>query len=151
MNRKCSLLLFALPLMAFTACSPESAPLPLATPEAPALAAPAEVTPVAPEAAPEVEASTEAVRCGAFTPARALSDEERAFFAGAVAGTPAEGLTPEAVATQVVAGMNYDFTCRDGQGRRCNVRIFAPLLCAGDKLEVADPVWEPAGEAVPSE
>lgn len=69
--------------------------------------------------------------CGGFTPMRQVSAEEAALFQQATRGTAAEGLVPEAVATQVVAGTNYRFRARQADGARFEVRIFEPLPCHG--------------------
>lgn len=79
------------------------------------------------EAAPEEERPV-----GAFSDFLAPEPEQRDVFAKATKGTEAESLRPEAVATQVVVGTNYDFRCVSSDGHRTfGVRIFRPLPHTG--------------------
>lgn len=74
----------------------------------------------------------EAHPVGAFSDFLAPEPEQRDVFAKATKGTEAESLRPEAVATQVVSGTNYDFRCVSPDGRRTfSVRIFRPLPHTG--------------------
>lgn len=68
--------------------------------------------------------------CGGYTDYRALSDEDVALFADVYDAEPV--LTPYAVATQVVAGTNYRFLCRDAAKEEYVVTIFVPLPCYAD-------------------
>lgn len=65
--------------------------------------------------------------CGGYTDYRTLSDEDAALFAEVYDAEPA--LIPYAVATQVVAGTNYRFLCRDSANQEYIVTIFVPLAC----------------------
>lgn len=68
---------------------------------------------------------------GAFSESRELTEEDIAIFNTAMAEYGYLGLTPLSVATQVVAGMNYMFTCAgngpDGSESTCQVLIYKPL------------------------
>ena len=68
--------------------------------------------------------------CGGYTNYRALTDKDAALFADVYNVEPA--LTPYAVATQVVAGTNYRFLCRDAGKQEYVVTIFVPLPCYAD-------------------
>lgn len=70
------------------------------------------------------------VACGGYTDYHALADEDVALFANVYNAEPA--LTPYAVATQVVAGTNYRFLCRDAAKQEYVVTIFVPLPCHAD-------------------
>ena len=71
---------------------------------------------------------------GAYTGARSVSKEELALFRATYKGEVV--LTPESVATQVVAGTNYKFVCKDKQGKRYQVVIYQKLPCYGGEAEV---------------
>ncbi len=62
---------------------------------------------------------------GGYTDYRELSDEDKALFAKAYRGDVK--LTPQSVATQVVAGLKYKFVCKDENGKECMVTIFQNL------------------------
>lgn len=68
--------------------------------------------------------------CGGYTDYRAVADEDIALFADVYDAEPS--LTPYAVATQVVAGTNYRFLCRDAAEEEYVVTIFVPLPCYAD-------------------
>lgn len=68
--------------------------------------------------------------CGGYTDYRALTDGDVALFAEVYDAEPA--LTPYAVATQVVAGTNYRFLCRDAAEEEYVVTVFVPLPCYAD-------------------
>lgn len=73
--------------------------------------------------------------CGGYTDYRALTDEDAELFANVYVVPPA--LTPYAVATQVVAGTNYRFLCRDAAEQEYVVTIFVPLPCNADTQQSA--------------
>lgn len=68
---------------------------------------------------------------GAFSESRELTDEDLEVFNKATADYAYLNLKPISVSTQVVAGLNYLFTCSsngpDGQESTCQVLIFKPL------------------------
>lgn len=68
--------------------------------------------------------------CGGYTDYRALSDEDVTLFTDVYDAEPT--LTPYAVATQVVAGTNFRFLCRDAALQEYVVTIFVPLPCYAD-------------------
>lgn len=67
-----------------------------------------------------------------------VSDEAKAVFGKALDGLTGVGYTPLAVATQVVAGINYCFLCKGevvapgGHQIAAKVYIFEPLPGQGD-------------------
>lgn len=71
--------------------------------------------------------------CGGYTDYRALAEEDATLFAEVYDAEPA--LTPYAVATQVVAGSNYRFLCRDEAEQEYVVSIFVPLPCNADSQQ----------------
>ena len=71
---------------------------------------------------------------GAYTDGRALTDEELTLFRKTYKGKTK--LTPVSVSTQVVAGTNYRFVCKDKAGKQVIVVIFQTLPCYGGKAEV---------------
>lgn len=75
------------------------------------------------------------VVCGGCTDYRALTDADEALFAKVYDVEPA--LTPYQVATQVVAGTNYRFLCRDAAGEEYTVTIFVPLPCNGGECRMS--------------
>lgn len=77
------------------------------------------------------------VMVGAYTEHRAATDREVALFHQACAAFGLQGLTPQSVATQVVAGTNYLFLCADRNQRRVSVTIFEPLPGQG-RAEVTE-------------
>ena len=68
--------------------------------------------------------------CGGYTDYRTITDEDAALFSSVYTTEPV--LTPYAVATQVVAGTNYRFLCRDNAKQEYVVTIFVPLPCYAD-------------------
>lgn len=70
-------------------------------------------------------------KLGAFSESRELTEEDMEVFTKATADYAYLGLTAVSVSTQVVAGLNYLFTCTsngpDGQQSSCQVLIFKPL------------------------
>ena len=74
--------------------------------------------------------------CGGYTRPRVLTEEEKELFHKTYHDSPA--LHPVRVSTQVVAGTNYTFRCRDGRGRRYDVVIYQPLPCNGGGAEVSE-------------
>lgn len=74
------------------------------------------------------------VACGGYTEYRELNEEDAQLFAEVYAEEPA--LEPYAVATQVVAGTNYRFLCRDAEKKEYVVSVFVPLPCYADTQQV---------------
>ncbi len=68
---------------------------------------------------------------GAYTGQRELTGEDSLVFNTATVEYGYLHLEPVSVSTQVVAGLNYNFTCKsagpDGQESTCQVLIFKPL------------------------
>lgn len=78
---------------------------------------------------------------GAYADFRALSDEDRQLFETVYAHHGK--LTPQSVATQVVAGTNYKFVCTDEAGNVVKVVVFKPLPNRGEpKVSSIEPVTE---------
>lgn len=79
---------------------------------------------------------TEEMLCGGFSEQRPVNDEDLAVFAEATKDYGYLNLKPMSVATQVVAGMNYLFTCEmqafGGALETVSVKIFKPLPGQGD-------------------
>lgn len=71
------------------------------------------------------------IKVGAYSDFRPLEDEDLEVFEKATENYGYLNLQPLAVATQVVAGMNYIFNCAtagpDGNTSECEVYIFRPL------------------------
>jgi hypothetical protein len=67
---------------------------------------------------------------GAYADYRSLDDEDRQLFASTY--THKSKLTPQSVATQVVAGTNYKFICTDDSENVVKVVIFKPLPDQGE-------------------
>jgi hypothetical protein len=69
---------------------------------------------------------------GAWTPFGPVTPEEQVAFNTATEGLVGVGYVPEAVSTQVVAGMNYRFLCKatpaypDAQPYPAMVSIYQP-------------------------
>lgn len=82
---------------------------------------------------PAAEVRTEHPVCGGYTDFRALDPDDVALFDSVYTAEPA--LTPYAVATQVVAGTNYRFLCRDAKKTEYMVTIFVPLACYADSQQ----------------
>jgi len=76
------------------------------------------------------EVDVEEVMTGAYSEERELSSEEQALFKSTYKGEVE--LTPCSVSAQVVAGMNYAFTCKDKDGNRYKVVIYKPLPGQGE-------------------
>jgi len=68
--------------------------------------------------------------CGGYSEQSALSEEEQQLFANTYKGDVQ--LTPKSVASQVVAGMNYEYTCSDKDGNIYIVVIYKPLPGHGE-------------------
>ena len=79
---------------------------------------------------------TEEMLMGGFSEQRPLTAEDSAVFAAATKDYAYLGLKPLSVSTQVVAGMNYLFTCEmkafGGPAVQTNVKIFKPLPGRGE-------------------
>ena len=82
----------------------------------------------------KAEADTHEHLVGAYTDGRKVSKEESELFLATYKGKVK--LTPESVSTQVVAGTNYKFICRDKNGKRYQVGIYQKLPCYGGEAEV---------------
>ena len=63
--------------------------------------------------------------CGGYTDFRKPTTEEKALFINTYKSDTL--LTPNKVATQVVAGMNYKFRCKYKQSHTYEVVIYKPL------------------------
>ena len=68
--------------------------------------------------------------CGGYTKFRKPTAEEKALFANTYKSDTI--LTPSMVATQVVAGMNYKFRCKDKKAHTYEVTIYKPLPNQGE-------------------
>lgn len=68
---------------------------------------------------------------GAYSKGYKPTEEQLALFKSTYQGSIE--LTPCSVSEQVVAGTNYAFTCKDGEGKEYIVTIFVPLPCNQDK------------------
>ena len=82
----------------------------------------------------KAETDTQEHLVGAYTDGREVSKEELELFQATYKGDVA--LTPESVSTQVVAGTNYKFICRDRNGKKYQVVIYQKLSCYGGGSEV---------------
>ena len=67
---------------------------------------------------------------GSYDKATRVTAEEVAIFNKTVASDLS--LTPKKVSRQVVAGTNYEFICKDADGKTHTVVIFQPLPRQGD-------------------
>ncbi len=80
--------------------------------------------------------------CGGYTTQRELTHEDSLFFENVVSNTEYKDLTPQSVATQVVAGINFHFVCSDKNNKKINVIIYKPLPGQGEatitKVEESD-------------
>lgn len=66
--------------------------------------------------------------CGGYGNETAITSEDLAVWNEAIESRPdLKDYKPMTARRQVVAGMNYDFTCRDKQGNTATVKIFKPL------------------------
>ena len=82
----------------------------------------------------KAESDTQEHLVGAYTDGRKVSKEELELFQTTYKGVVE--LTPESVSTQVVAGTNYKFICRDRNGKTYQVVIYQKLPCYGGEAEV---------------
>lgn len=71
------------------------------------------------------ETADERYMTGAYGDYHELDDEAKQLFADTYDDTLV--LTPQSVATQVVAGLNYRFVCTDPEGQVVRVVIYQPL------------------------
>jgi len=72
--------------------------------------------------------TNEEVLCGGYGKETPLESEDSAVWNAAIASRPdLKDCKPLVVSRQVVAGMNYDFTCNDKNGKKITVKVFAPL------------------------
>lgn len=69
---------------------------------------------------------------GAYSKAGKPSEEEKAIFSAVVSPYVEPKLKAEKVLRQVVAGTNYCFVCKDPDGKRVEVVVYAPLPGNGD-------------------
>lgn len=67
---------------------------------------------------------------GAYTQYRSLEENERQLFTDVIGRE--RNLTPTAVSTQVVAGINYSFLCRDAEDKEYKVVVYQPLPGQGE-------------------
>ena len=82
----------------------------------------------------KAETDTQEHLVGAYTDGRKVSKEELELFQTTYKGDVK--LTPISVSTQVVAGTNYKFICRDKNGKKYQVVIYQKLPCYGGESEV---------------
>jgi len=76
------------------------------------------------------EVVEEDVMTGAYSEQRVPSEEEISLFKSTYKGEIE--LTPYSVSSQVVAGMNYAFTCKDKEDNTYRVVIYQPLPGQGE-------------------
>ena len=79
--------------------------------------------------------------CGGFSAAEdsTITPELQEIFNAGAAGTEAEGYTLlSLVATQVVAGLNYQFLCETPDGMQKNVIIYRDLSQSCSLLRIED-------------
>lgn len=82
-----------------------------------------------------VKEKYEDVACGGYGKESAITAEDSAVWTKATASRPdLKEYVLVSVRRQVVAGMNYDFTCRDKNGETKSVKIYAPLPENGDTV-----------------
>lgn len=82
-----------------------------------------------------VKGNNDDVACGGFGKESAITAEDTAVWTKATASRPdLKEYVLVSVRRQVVAGMNYDFTCRDKNGETKSVKIYAPLPENGDTV-----------------
>lgn len=76
---------------------------------------------------------------GGFTELKSVTpDDQKVFYE---AYNCKAQLVPIAVATQVVAGMNYSFLCTDANGNEVNVLIYKPLPNQGEaRISAIEPI-----------
>lgn len=80
-----------------------------------------------------IEDNTTQFLCGGYTAQRDLTHEDSLFFENVVSKTEYKDLSPQSVATQVVAGINFNFVCIEkSNGKKCNVIIYKPLPGQGE-------------------
>lgn len=72
--------------------------------------------------------------CGGYSPeSTEISAESLALFQSLIADSENKNLVPISVSTQVVAGMNYNFVCKDSvTNKSYEVIIYKPLPGRGD-------------------
>ena len=132
---KRSLALLLLPL-AFCGCASWYA-CPAEAPVAAAPAPPAVAEPATPAPKPEPAHPKPPAKVGAYSEQIAIDPEQRDVFVEATKESEARALRPLTVATQVVAGLNYDFRCVSADGlRRYSVVIHRPLPQTGETPRV---------------
>lgn len=74
------------------------------------------------------KSSVEVPTCGGYGNETKVRSEDMAVWNEAIESRPdLKDYKPVTARRQVVAGMNYDFTCRDKQGNTTTVKIFKPL------------------------
>ncbi len=84
------------------------------------------------------ESKERVVMTGGYTEQRPLSEQERALFHQLTQGLTGVAYTPESVATQVVAGINYRFVCKartvtlDPETYQAEVTVYQPLPGQGE-------------------
>lgn len=72
--------------------------------------------------------------CGGYSKERDVNQEDSTFFFDTYKGETA--LIPIKVSTQIVAGMNYKFICKDKDENQYVVHIYKRLECDGGNAEV---------------
>ena len=84
------------------------------------------------------ESKERVVMTGGYTEQRPLSEQEQALFHQLMQGLTGVAYTPESVATQVVAGINYRFVCKartvtlDPETYQAEVTVYQPLPGQGE-------------------
>ena len=90
------------------------------------------------KAAKTEESKERVVMTGGYTEQRPLSEQEQALFHQLMQGLTGVAYTPESVATQVVAGINYRFVCKartvtlDPETYQAEVTVSQPLPGQGE-------------------
>lgn len=90
------------------------------------------------KAAKTEESKERVVMTGGYTEQRPLSEQEQALFHQVTQGLTGVAYTPESVATQVVAGINYRFVCKartvtlDHETYQAEVTVYQPLPGQGE-------------------
>ena len=64
--------------------------------------------------------------CGGYTVPHSLNSLEKTIFKLAVPDSL--GYTPKKVSTQVVAGYNYKYKCKDSHGKKCTIVVYDPIV-----------------------
>lgn len=66
--------------------------------------------------------------CGGYGNETKVNAEDLAVWNEAIESRPdLKDYKPLTARRQVVAGMNYDFSCRDSQGNTATIKVFKPL------------------------